>query len=130
MKRLRTRLARGRSERYKVREMEEKPTRNAKIRNKSKKSAIFETPVLSSSLSSSSSSKYAERLCAVFVSLFSKRRRRDLKFFIANTLNSYAKDTTTDFAYVLLKNILRSAAKRILKVHTSHSIHKTEEEPI
>ena len=55
MKRLRTRLARGRSERYKVREMEEKPTRNAKIRNKSKKSAIFETPVLSSSLSSSSS---------------------------------------------------------------------------
>jgi len=35
--------------------MEEKPTRNAKIRNKSKKSAIFETPVLSSSLSSSSS---------------------------------------------------------------------------
>jgi hypothetical protein len=69
-------------------------------------------------------------LCAVFVSLFSKRRRRDLKFFTANTLNSYAKDTTTDFAYVLLKNILRSAAKRILKVHTSHSIHKTEEEPI
>jgi len=33
MMRIRTLLA-GRSERYKVREMEEKPTRNAKIRQK------------------------------------------------------------------------------------------------
>lgn len=72
--RIRTLLAGGRSERYKVREIkEEKPTtRNAKIRDKSKKSAI-ETPVLSSSLLSSSSLEYA----AFFVSLLSKRR--DLK---------------------------------------------------
>jgi len=34
MMRIRTLLAGGRSERYKVREMEEKPTRNAKIRQK------------------------------------------------------------------------------------------------
>ena len=66
------------------------------------------------------------RFCVTFI----QKKERDLKFFTANTLNSYAKDTTTDFAYVLLKNILRSAAKRILKVHTSHSIHKTEEEPV
>ena len=71
MMRIRTLLAGGRSERYKVREMEEKPTRNI-LRDKSKKSAI-ETPVLSSSLSSSSL-EYA----AFFVSLLSKRRR-DLK---------------------------------------------------
>ena len=70
MMRIRTLLA-GRSERYKVREMKEKPTRNA-LRDKSKKSAI-ETPVLSSSLLSSSSLEYA----AFFVSLLSKRR--DLK---------------------------------------------------
>jgi len=68
--RIRTLLA-GRSERYKVREMKEKQTRNA-LRDKSKKSAI-ETPVLSSSLLSSSSLEYA----AFFVSLLSKRR--DLK---------------------------------------------------
>lgn len=70
MMRIRTLLA-GRSERYKVREMKEKQTRNA-LRDKSKKSAI-ETPVLSSSLLSSSSLEYA----AFFVSLLSKRR--DLK---------------------------------------------------
>ena len=68
--RIRTLLA-GRSERYKVSEMKEKQTRNA-LRDKSKKSAI-ETPVLSSSLLSSSSLEYA----AFFVSLLSKRR--DLK---------------------------------------------------
>ena len=68
MMRIRTLLA-GRSERYKVREMEEKPTRNAKIRDKSKKSAI-ETPVLSSSLLSSSSLEYAafvRRFCVTFI---------------------------------------------------------------
>ena len=76
MMRIRTLLAGGRSERYKVREMEEKPTRNAKIRDKSKKSAI-ETPVLSSSLLSSSSLEYAafvRRFCVTFI-----QRRRDLK---------------------------------------------------
>lgn len=69
MMRIRTLLAGGRSERYKVREMEEKPTRNAKIRDKSKKSAI-ETPVLSSSLLSSSSLEYAafvRRFCVTFI---------------------------------------------------------------
>ena len=53
MMRIRTLLA-GRSERYFVREMEEKPTTRNILRDKSKKSAI-ETPVLSSSLLSSSS---------------------------------------------------------------------------
>ena len=70
MMRIRTLLAGGRSERYKVREMKEKQkTRNAKIRDKSKKSAI-ETPVLSSSLLSSSSLEYAafvRRFCVTFI---------------------------------------------------------------
>ena len=64
MMRIRTLLAR-RSERYKVREMEEKPTRNA-LGTKVKRDF---TPVLSSSLSSSSS-KYAafvRRFCVTFI---------------------------------------------------------------
>ena len=65
MMRIRTLLA-GRSERYKVREMEEKPTRNA-LRTKVRRRDF--TPVLSSSLSSSSS-KYAafvRRFCVTFI---------------------------------------------------------------
>ena len=83
--RIRTLLA-GRSERYKVREMEEKPTRNAKLRDKSKKSAI-ETPVLSSSLLSSSSLEYAafvRRFCVTFI----QKKEKRFEFFNANTLNS------------------------------------------
>ena len=84
MMRIRTLLAGGRSERYKVREMEEKPTRNAKIRDKSKKSAI-ETPVLSSSLLSSSSLEYAafvRRFCVTFIQ---KKERFKIN---SKTLNS------------------------------------------
>ena len=72
--RIRTLLAGGRSERYFVREMEEKPTRNI-LRDKSKKSAI-ETPVLSSSLLSSSSLEYAafvRRFCVTFIQKKEKR---------------------------------------------------------
>ena len=68
MMRIRTLLAGGRSERYVIREMEEKPTRNI-LRDKSKKSAI-ETPVLSSSSLSSSSLEYAafvRRFCVTFI---------------------------------------------------------------
>ena len=65
MMRIRTLLAR-RSERYKVREMEEKPTRNA-LGTKVKRDF---TPVLSSSLLSSSSLEYAafvRRFCVTFI---------------------------------------------------------------
>ena len=79
MMRIRTLLA-GRSERYKVREMEEKPTRNA-LGTKVKRDF---TPVLSSSLSSSSS-KYAafvRRFCVTFIQ---KKERFKIN---AKTLNS------------------------------------------
>ena len=47
----------------------------------------------------------------------------------AKTLNSLREGHNNRRVHTLL-NILRSAANRIIKVHTSHSIHKTEEEPI
>ena len=54
--------------------MKEKPTRNAKIRDKSKKSAI-ETPVLSSSLSPSSLeyAAFVRRFCVTFIQKKEKR---------------------------------------------------------